>query len=115
MERAPRLAPTWHASWPEFLSEIRTHFGPSNPTGTAEIELHHLSMQYNSHISEYLVRFNTLASRVHWGDAALRFQFYNSLPERLKEKVMILGKPESLREMVNITFRYDALYCELQT
>src|SRR5258705_4236225 len=55
MESDPRLAPTWHASWPEFLSEIRTHFGPLNPTGTVEIELRHLSMQYDSHISEYLV------------------------------------------------------------
>src|SRR5258706_4364 len=32
MESDPRLAPTWCASWPEFLSEIHTHFGPSNPT-----------------------------------------------------------------------------------
>src|SRR6266481_9220171 len=91
MESDPRLAPTWCASWPEFLSEICTHFGPSNPTGTAEIKLHHLSMQYDSRISEYLVRFNTLASRVYWGDAALQFQFYDGLPERLKEKVAILG------------------------
>src|SRR5258706_13026253 len=73
IESDPRLAPTWHASWPEFLSEIRTHFGPSNPTGTVEIELCHLSMQYNSRISECLVRFNTLASQVHWRDAALQF------------------------------------------
>src|SRR5260221_3072898 len=115
MESDPRLALTWRASWPEFLSKIRTHFGPSNPTGTAEIELHHLSMQYDSCISEYLVRFNTLASRVHWGDAALRFQFYDGLPERLKEKVMILGKPESLRKMVNVTVRYDALYWACRT
>src|SRR5258705_12673972 len=115
MESDPRLAPTWHASWPEFLSEIRTHFRPSNPTRTAEIELHHLSMQYNSCISEYLVRFNTLASRVYWGDVALRFQFYDGLPERLKEKVAILGKPESLREMVNVTVHYDTLYWECQT
>ena len=28
---------------------------------------------------------------------------------------MILGKPESLREMVNITVCYDALYWERQT
>ncbi|SRR5258708_36297609 len=62
MESDPRLALTWHASWPEFLSEICTHFRPLNPTGTAEIELHHLFMQSNSHISEYLVRFNMLAS-----------------------------------------------------
>src|SRR5258708_8878066 len=55
MESDPRLALTWPASWPEFLSEICTHFGPSNPTRTAEIELCHLSMQYNSRILEYLV------------------------------------------------------------
>src|SRR5258708_21181904 len=48
MESDPRLALTWHASWPEFLSEIHTHFRPSNPTGTAEIELHHLSIHSNS-------------------------------------------------------------------
>src|SRR5258708_22103305 len=50
MESDPRLALTWHASWPEFLSKICTHFGPSNPTGTPQIELCHLSMQYNSPI-----------------------------------------------------------------
>src|SRR5260221_5465957 len=56
-----------------------------------------------------------LASRVLWGDAALPFQFYDGLPEQLKEKVAILGKPESLREMVNVTVRYDALHWECQT
>ena len=81
MESDPRLAPTWHASWPEFLSEIHTHFRPLNPTGTVEIKLHHLSMQSDSCILEYLVRFNMLASQVLWGDVALRFQFYDSLPE----------------------------------
>src|SRR5258708_15267375 len=56
-----------------------------------------------------------LASRVLWGDAALRFQFYNGLPEQLKEKVAILRKPESLREMVNVMVCYDTLYWERQT
>ena len=96
MEIDPKLAPSWRSSWPDFISEIRTHFGPSNPTGTAEIELRHLSMQSDSRVSEYLVRFNTLASRVLWGDVALRFQFYDGLPDRLKDKIGILGKPESL-------------------
>src|SRR5258706_15332020 len=62
MEIDPRLAPACHSSWPKFISEICTHFGPSNLTGTAEIKLHHLSMHSNSCISEYLVQFNTLAS-----------------------------------------------------
>src|SRR5258708_23708252 len=60
----PRLALAWHSSWPKFISEIHTHFGPSNPNGTAEIKLHHLSMHSDSCISEYLVQFNMLASQV---------------------------------------------------
>ncbi len=84
------------------------------PTGMAEIELHHLSMQSNSHISEYLVWFNMLASQVLWEDVALCFQFYNGLPEWLKDKIMILGKPESLWEMVNVTVHYNTLYWEWQ-
>src|SRR5260221_9869476 len=62
MEIDPRLALAWHSSWPEFISEIHTHFGPLNLTRTVEIELYHLSMQSNSCISEYLVQFNMLAS-----------------------------------------------------
>jgi len=96
MEIDPRLALSWHSNWPDFIAEIRTHFGPLNPTGTAEIELRHLSMQPDSHISEYLVWFNMLASQVSWGDAVLRFQFYDGLPKRLKDKIAILGKPKSL-------------------
>src|SRR5258708_24495420 len=112
MEINPRLALSWHSNWPDFITEIHTHFGPSNLTGMAEIELCHLSMQPDSRISEYLVWFNMLASRVSWGDVVLCFQFYDGLPERLKDKITILGKPESLQEMVNITVHYDALHCE---
>src|SRR6266436_9300637 len=65
-------------------------------------------------LSEYLVRFNTLASRVEWGDAALRFQFYDGLPDRLKDRVALLGKPDNLRELVQVTTRHDNLYWECQ-
>src|SRR5260221_502591 len=114
MEIDPRLALSWRSNWPDFITEICTHFGPSNPTGTAEIELRHLSMQPNAHISEYLVRFNTLASRLSWGDAALPFQFYDGLPDCLNDKITILGKPESLQCKVNVTVRYEALHWERQ-
>src|SRR5258705_1060998 len=90
MEIDPRLALAWHSHWTKFISEIHMHFGPSNLTRTAEIGLCHLSMHSDSCISEYLVWFNTLASQVLWGDVALRFQFYDGLPERLKDKIAIL-------------------------
>src|SRR5258707_8373535 len=37
MEIDPRLAPSWCSNWPDFIAEIRTHFGPSNPTGVGGI------------------------------------------------------------------------------
>ena len=34
-----RLVPVWKSSWPEFVNELRTYFGPANPMGAAELEL----------------------------------------------------------------------------
>ena len=74
-------APEWRSSWTEFVKELWTHFRPTNPIGTAEAELQHLTMASGACLSKYLVRFNTLASRVEWGDVALCFQFYDGLPD----------------------------------
>src|SRR5258707_1148629 len=68
------LTPAWCHSWVEFAKELKTHFGPANPVGSAEIELQHLVMASNTKLSEYLVRFNTLASCVGWGKQVLCFQ-----------------------------------------
>src|SRR5258706_11291709 len=108
------LTLVWCHSWAEFAKELKTHFGPANPVGSAEIELQHLVMASNTRLAEYLVRFNTLASRVGWGEQALHFQFYDSLPERLKDWLAMLGKPGPLRELVQVTQCYDNLYWERQ-
>ena len=114
MEPDPALLPAWRSSWTDFTTELRTYFGPSNPVGNAEIELPHLTMPYDSRLSEYLVRFNTLASQVAWGDAALRFQFYDGLPDRLKDRIAVLGKPNTLRELVEVTTHHNTLHWEQQ-
>src|SRR5260221_9821097 len=71
-------------------------------------------MSSGARLSKYLVRFNTLASRVEWGDAALCFQFYDGLPEQLKDQITLLRKPDTLRELVQVTIRHDNLYWECQ-
>src|SRR5260370_28405885 len=81
LEEVPRRPPLWKNNWVEFSKELWTHFRPANPTGAAEMELHHLTMAGDSRLSDYLVHFNTLASSVEWGDAALHFQCYNRLPD----------------------------------
>src|SRR5258708_9671660 len=55
-----------------------------------------------------------LASRIGWGEQALHFQFYDGLPERLKDRLSMLGKPNSLHELVLVTQQYDNLYWERQ-
>ena len=106
-------APEWRSSWTESIKELWTHFGPTNPTGVAEV-LQHLTMASGAHLSEYLVRFNTLASRVEWGDVALCFQFYDSLPDQLKDQIALLGKPNTLQELVQVTVHHNNLHWEHQ-
>src|SRR5260370_2469244 len=86
----------WKSSWMEFIKELQTNFRPANPTGAVEVELRHLTMSSRAHLSEYLVRFNTLASRVEWGDVALCFQFYDGLPDQLKDQITLYRNPNTL-------------------
>ena len=49
-----------------------------------------------------------------WGKAALCFQFYDSLPNHLKDCLGLLGKPNLLWGLVCTTQHYDNLYWERQ-
>jgi len=55
MEPDPLYAPTWHSSWKDFVIELHTNFSPANPIGMAEAKLCHLSMNHDTHLTEYLV------------------------------------------------------------
>src|SRR5258708_21888824 len=71
-------------------------------------------MASNSRMAEYLVHFNTLASCIGWGEQVLCFQFYDGLPEHLKDWLAMLGKPNSLCNLVLVTQWYNNLYWERQ-
>src|SRR5258708_23937713 len=71
-------------------------------------------MASNTKLSEYLVQFNTLALWVGWGEQVLHFQFYDGLPEHLKDQLAMLGKPNSLCNLVLVTQWYSNLYWERQ-
>jgi hypothetical protein len=63
--------PAWLDNWQEFVKELEVNFGPYDETGEAENELAMLKMLTGQCISEYLIHFNSLASRCDWGDSAL--------------------------------------------
>src|SRR5258708_228386 len=71
-------------------------------------------MSHSSQLVEYLESFNMLVSRVAWGEAALHFQFYDSLPDSLKDSLGLLGKPDLLWELVCTMQCFNNLYWERQ-
>ena len=111
METKPNHMPAWKSSWDDFIMELHTYFGPANHT---EIKLCHLTMLPKSQLANYLIQFNTLAAQVTWGDAALHFQFYDGLPDRLKDRIAVLGKPNTLCKLVETTTWHDAPHWEWQ-
>src|SRR5258708_33252568 len=48
------------------------------------------------------------------GRCSACFQFYDGLPERLKDRIALLRKPDTLRELVQATVRHNNLYWEHQ-
>jgi len=104
--------PPWLDDWEAFLDELRTNFGPYDEIGDAEHELTNLRMRDNQRVSDYLVRFSSLAVRCPWGDAALRFRFYDGLPPRIKDELSKGDKPRSLLVMKQKVQNIDARYWE---
>jgi Retrotransposon gag protein len=105
--------PDWMDDYSEFMLELQTNFGPHDPSGDAEMQLEQLHMRDGQRINKYVVEFQRLASQVReWGDGALRRQFYNGLPARIKDEISRMGKPTTLSEFKTLAQTIDARYWE---
>ena len=107
--------PEWYVNYESFLAQLRDKFGPYDEEGRAESDLTALTMAHDSRISTYIVKFNQYASRIYWDDAALRHRFYSGLPTRIKDRMAISGKPDTLSDMIHAAQRYDNRYWEYET
>jgi hypothetical protein len=105
--------PDWMDDYSEFMLELQTNFGPHDPVGDAEMQLEQLYMRDGQRINKYIVEFQRLASQVRgWGDGALRRQFYNGLPARIKDEICRQGKPGTLAQYKTLAQIIDARYWE---
>ena len=104
--------PLFLSDYQAFQNELRTNFGPYDLAGEAEHVLESLRMSNSDRISSYITEFNRLATQVHWGTAALRYQFYRGLPDRLKDHISLIGKPDSLYELRTLAQSLDSCYWE---
>jgi hypothetical protein len=105
--------PDWMDDYSAFMLELQTNFGPHDPVGDAEMQLKQLYMRNGNRINKYIVEFQHLASQVRgWGDRALRRQFYNGLPARIKDEISHQGKPATLSEFKTLAQTIYAQYWE---
>lgn len=75
----------WIDDWSAFIDKLKTNFGTIDPIGNAEEELDVLTMLDNQKIIKYHIKFNRLAARVEWDQAALWQSYYKGLPDCIKD------------------------------
>ena len=104
--------PGWATNFVAFISKLVVNFGPYNPIGDAELKLELFQMRDLVCITEFLVKFNLEAGRTGWEDSALRYYFYKSLPDRIKDSMSKDGKAPTLALMKQQAQEYDARHWE---
>ena len=77
-------------------------------------ELATICMKDSTRISDYMVKFASLAVRCPWGESALKYRFYDRLPAQIKDELSKLNKPQTLEELQNRCQHIDARYWERQ-
>ena len=55
----------------------------------------------------YGSRFKKLAYTIKWDDAAFASKFYEKLKNRVKNAMVAMDKPKSLKNMINIAVKID--------
>jgi hypothetical protein len=95
-----------------FVEELKANFGLHNLIGAAESELETLRMKDTQRITKYLVLFNKLASQTGWESKSLHHAFYRGLPDRIKDKISQIGKPESLLGIKDLAQKVDSRFWE---
>src|SRR5215470_17004959 len=72
-------------------------------------------MKDNQKIAKYLVAFNRLAAEVQWDANALCYAFYRGLPDRIKDQISNVGKPDNLLDLRTLAQNIDFRYWERQS
>ena len=112
----PNTRPIWMDNYHQFISELKSNFGPHDLVGDAEHQLDNLSMKEGQKINKYVVEFNRLARQVRgYGNGALRHIFYSGLPNRIKDEISRIGKPCTLDGYRTLMQTINARYWELKS
>jgi Domain of unknown function (DUF4939)/Zinc knuckle len=107
--------PAWYTSYPRFVAELKSTFGPRDPANDATNALENLRYKDSGKAVRYTVEFNKHARRTGWNGIALTRQYYKGLPDRLKDEVSRVGKPSDLLELQALVATLDQRHWERQS
>ncbi|EEB88862.1 hypothetical protein MPER_13117 [Moniliophthora perniciosa FA553] len=102
--------PLWMQSYAAFLQELWDNFGPRNTRAEAEQALSNLRMRDNDHIRTYDLKFQDIVVELDWGENAYTFQYYRGLPDRIKDEMSRVGRPENLSSLRTLARTLDDRY-----
>src|SRR5882724_6252379 len=106
------IEPIWLSDLNLFIEELETNFGTYDPVGKAEAKLEGLRMHESHQATKYFIKFQQLAARVQWGEAALRRKAYNGLAKCIKDDMVHHKKPNTLSSLKKLVQAIDARYWE---
>ena len=90
------MSTVWLSSTPVFINELRRLFSPRDPVNEATVRIENLRYKDTGKAVKYTLDFNRDAPRTSWNDKVLYRQFYKGLPDRPKNELTWIGKPETL-------------------
>src|SRR5215472_10351652 len=97
-------------NWDLFVQHLVQLFGERDMPRKAARELRELKMGHNDKITRYLISFAKIAPFTGWNDPALLFQFYEGLPDRLKDALCKVGYPATLSALQTLAIDFDGFY-----
>ncbi|KAF7363217.1 Reverse transcriptase domain-containing protein [Mycena venus] len=100
----------WDGNFLLFVKELTDNLGPQDPVGDAEDPIRQCRMKSSDRIATYIVAFDHLAAITGWGDWALRHQFYEGLPNQIKDEMVHHTYINNLPGNKEVACRIDARY-----
>ncbi|KAF7365530.1 Retrotransposon nucleocapsid protein [Mycena venus] len=111
----PGAVPAWDRNFLLFVKELTDNFGPQDPVGDAKDAIRQCRMKSSDRITTYIVAFDHLAAITGWGDRALRHQFYEGLPNRIKDEMVHHTYINNLPGNKEVARRIDARYWQRES
>lgn len=102
------------SSWNLFVRSLHEMFGDRNIALVAQRKIEKLKMEDNHHAQKYIIDFAQWAPLTGYNEIALAKRFYDGLPDRLKDHICQIGRPQEFVALRGLAQDLDGRYWERQ-